>query len=256
MVADLTVLVEACVDTVDSAVAAEQGGADRVELCDDLVEGGTTPSAGMIELCAERLTIPVFVIIRPRGGDFFYSDAEFEVMRRDVARAAALGAGGVVLGVLNRDGTIDGDRTRVLIDAAGSLPVTFHRAFDVTRDADEALDALLELRVDRVLSSGRAETALQGIPTLARMVDRAAGRLVVLAGGGIREENMKQVIAETGVREVHVRAASQVPTAMTYINPAVAFGGGTAPPDELRQVTDSKHVSRLRELANRAATHP
>lgn len=247
--------IEACIDSVESALAAEQGGADRVELCDDLVEGGTTPSAGMIELCAERLNIPVFVIIRPRGGDFLYADAEFEVMRRDVARASAFGASGVVLGLLLRDGTVDTERTRILIDEARPLSVTFHRAFDVARDADEALDALLELGVDRVLSSGRAASAEEGIPTLARMVDRAADSLVVLAGGGIREENVEQIVAGTNVREIHVRGTSPLASAMSYINPAVSFGGGTAPPDEFRHVTDATRISRMRKLANEVGPH-
>lgn len=251
-----TVRIEACVDSVESALAAERGGADRVELCDDLVEGGTTPSAGMIEVCCERLTIPVFVIIRPRGGDFLYSDAELEVMCRDVARAARLGAGGVVIGLLRPDATIDIERTRILMDQARPMAVTFHRAFDVTPDTDEALDALLQLGVDRVLSSGRAATALQGINTLARMVDRTAGRLLVLAGGGIREENVEQIVTQTGVREVHVRATSPLPSGMSYFNPAVSFGGGTAPPDEIRQVTDAARIARVREIMKGIPPHP
>ncbi|HEX6927160.1 MAG TPA: copper homeostasis protein CutC [Longimicrobiaceae bacterium] len=245
----MRVRVEACVDSVESALAAEAGGADRVELCDDLVEGGTTPSAGMIELCVERISIPVFVIIRPRGGDFLYSDLEFEVMRRDVTRAAELGASGVVLGLLRPDGTVDVERTRVLVEEARPLAVTFHRAFDVTRDADEALDALLEIGVDRVLSSGRAATADAGIEILRRMVERAGDRLVVLAGGGIREHNVQSIVTGTGVREVHVRGTSVRRSAMTYRNPAVTFGGRPAPADDLREATDEALIARLRMLA-------
>lgn len=218
------VLVEACVDSVESAQAAERGGARRVELCANLLEGGTTPSTATIELCRERLEIPVFVIIRPRGGDFLYSDTEIEVMRRDIAGAARAGAAGVVVGVLRRDGSVDAERMRPLVEAARPLAVTFHRAFDVTRDADEALDALLALGVDRVLTSGRAVTAEAGIPVIARLVERSAGRLVVLAGGGVREHNVERIVRETGVREVHVRDRSPRQSSMAYRNPEVDFG--------------------------------
>lgn len=247
------VLVEACVDSVESALAAEAGGAGRVELCDDLVEGGTTPSAGMIELCSERVGIPVFVIIRPRGGDFLYSDAEFEVMRRDVGRAAALGAGGIVLGLLRPDGSVDVERTRVLVEEARPLPVTFHRAIDVCRDTDEALDALLALGVDRVLTSGGAATAEAGLDVIARMVQRAAGRIAVLAGGGVNEDNVARVVAGTGVREVHVRGTALRPSAMAYRNPAVDFGGRTAASDAVLEVTDRARIERLVRLAGEAA---
>ncbi|HEX6069350.1 MAG TPA: copper homeostasis protein CutC [Longimicrobiaceae bacterium] len=250
------VLVEACVDSVESALAAQAGGAGRVELCDDLVEGGTTPSAGMIELCCERVGIPVFVMIRPRGGDFLYSDAEFEVMRRDVGRAAALGAAGIVLGLLRADGSVDVERTRRLVEEARPLPVTFHRAIDVSRDTDEALDALLALGVDRVLTSGRAASAEAGLDVIARMVQRAAGRIVVLAGGGVKEENVGRIVAGAGVREVHVRGTVVRPSAMTYRNPAVDFGGRTAVPDSLLEVTDRARLERLVRLADEAARPP
>lgn len=245
-----TIRIEACVDSVESAQAAEAGGASRVELCDDLVEGGTTPSAGMIEVCCEGLNIPVFVIIRPRGGDFLYSDAELEVMRRDIVRAARSGASGVVLGLLRRDGSVDVERTRALIDAARPLSVTFHRAFDVSRDADEALDTLLELEVDRVLTSGHAATAEAGIGVLARMVRRSAGRIGVLAGGGVREENVRRIVAETGVREVHVRATSLRRSPMGYRNPAIDFGGKAAVTDAAREVTDAMRIARIVQLAD------
>ena len=159
----MSLLVEVCVDSVESAHAAAVGGAARVELCDDLLEGGTTPSAGMIEVVRERIAIGLNVLIRPRGGDFSYSDLEFEVMERDIDVARRLGADGVVLGLLDPDGSIDEPRTRLLADSARPLSVTFHRAFDVTRDAVESLEALIRVGVDRVLTSGRARTALDGI---------------------------------------------------------------------------------------------
>lgn len=248
-----SVLVEACVDSVESAVAAEAGGAGRVELCDDLVEGGTTPSAGMIEVCCERVGIPVFVMIRPRGGDFLYTDAEFEVMRRDTARAARLGASGVVFGLLRTDGAVDVERTRRLVEEARPLPVTFHRAIDVSRDIDEALGALIDLGVDRVLTSGAAATADVGIDVIDRMVRSAAGRIVVLPGGGLKEDNVGRVVARTGVREVHVRATTLRPSAMTHRNAALDFGGHTAVSDALLEATDTARIERIVRLADRAA---
>ncbi|HET9708635.1 MAG TPA: copper homeostasis protein CutC [Gemmatimonadales bacterium] len=183
-------MLEACVDSVESALSAQAGGADRVELCDNLLEGGTTPSAGVIALCCARLRIPVHVLIRPRGGDFVYSDLELDVMRRDIAVARQHGAQGVVFGILLPDGAIDVPRTGALVAAARPLRVTFHRAFDFTADPDQALDDLIALGVDRLLTSGQAATALDGTGILARLVRRAAGRIAIAAGGGLSEENV------------------------------------------------------------------
>jgi copper homeostasis protein len=244
-----TVLVESCVDTLESALAAQAGGADRIELCDNLAEGGTSPSAGMIALCCERLSIPVFVIIRPRGGDFVYSADELDVMLRDIRLAAELGAAGVVFGALMPDGSVDTDDTRKLIEAARPMSVTFHRAFDACRNAEEALESLIALGVDRVLTSGRAATAPQGADCLRSLVRQAAGRIIVLAGGGVREHNVEQLVSGTGVREVHVRLLRESASPMTYVNPAVDFGGRTAPSDRLRAVTDSARIAKLRRLA-------
>ena len=192
-------------DSVESALAAERGGARRLELCDALFDGGTTPSAGMIAACRDRVSIPVFVIIRPRGGGFVYSEPELDVMRRDVAAAGELGADGVVIGVLRRDGGIDEQQTRSLVDAAGDLPVTFHRAFDFVPDPGEAMETLISAGITRILTSGGAPTAREGVATLASLVRQAGDRLVVMAGGGVREENVKAIVDGSGVHEVHVR---------------------------------------------------
>ncbi|HEY2853146.1 MAG TPA: copper homeostasis protein CutC [Gemmatimonadaceae bacterium] len=204
-VANPSVLVEACVDSVASSIAAERGGARRLELCDALFDGGTTPSAGMIAACKDAVSIPVFVMIRPRGGGFVYSEAERDVMRRDVVVARELGADGVVIGGLRRDGTIDVALVRLLVDAAEGLPVTFHRAFDLTPDLAASLESLAESGVQRALTSGGAPTAAEGVSVLAALVQQAGSRLVVLAGGGVREENVRSLVAVSGVREVHVR---------------------------------------------------
>ena len=198
-------LVEACVDSVESALAAERGGAGRLELCDALFDGGTTPSAGMIAACRERVSIPIFVIVRPRGGGFVYSEAELDVMKRDIVAARGLDVDGVVIGVLKPDGTVYDEQARALVDAAGDLPVSFHRAFDFTPDLGQALDVLIASGVTRVLTSGGAPTAREGLPRLASLVRRAQGRIVVMAGGGVREENVREIVTGSGVHEVHVR---------------------------------------------------
>jgi copper homeostasis protein len=199
------VLVEACVDSVASALAAERGGAQRLELCDGLFDGGTTPSAGMIAACKAAVSIPVFVMIRPRGGGFVYSDVERDVMRRDIVVARELGADGVVIGGLLPNGTVDLTLVKTLVETARGLPVTFHRAFDLTPDLEASLESLANAGVQRILTAGGASTAAEGASTLARLVRRAGSRIAVLAGGGVREENVRTLVSISGVREVHVR---------------------------------------------------
>lgn len=239
------VILEACVDSVESAIAAQTGGAHRIELCEDLLEGGTTPSAGMIEVCRERLHIPVHVLIRPRGGDFVYSDVEIEVMQRDIALARRLGAQGVVFGALHADGTVDVERTRALLGVARPLSVTFHRAFDFTPDADVALDALIGLGIDRVLTSGQAPLAVEGISALARLVTRAAGRIRILAGGGLSEENIARVAELTGVQEMHVRATALLESPTSYRPRHLSLLKQPLPNEFDRAVTDPERIRRI-----------
>jgi len=201
----MNVLVEACVDSVASAVAAERGGAGRLELCDNLFDGGTTPSAGMISAVKAAVKIPIFVIVRPRGGGFVYSDAELGVMRLDVEAARMLGADGIVTGALSADAHVHGDQMRTLLDAAGDLHTTFHRAFDLTPDLGESLETVMSLGVKRVLTSGGAPSALEGVAQIASLVKRASGTASIMAGGGVREENVQEIVHRTGVLEVHVR---------------------------------------------------
>jgi copper homeostasis protein len=206
------VLFESCVDSHDAALASASGGAGRVELCARLDVGGTTPHTALIERCAASLTIPVFVMIRARGGDFVYERGEVAAMEADIRTAIAAGAHGVVFGALRPDATIDVDVMRRLIDRARPLPVTCHKAIDATRDPMAALETLLALGVDRVLTSGGADTAAAGAATIARMVARAGDALVVMAGGGVRAHNVAALVRHTGVREVH---ASILPTGTT-----------------------------------------
>lgn len=202
---DAPILVEACVDSVASSLAAERGGAQRLELCDALFDGGTTPSAGMIAACKAAVSIPVFVMIRPRGGGFVYSEAERDVMRRDTVVARELGADGVAVGGLRADGTVDLALVRLLTEAARELPVTFHRAFDFTPNLEASLELLADAGVQRILSSGGATTAAEGATVLADLVRQAGSRIVVMAGGGVREENVRNLVSVAGVKEVHVR---------------------------------------------------
>ena len=201
-------LVEAAVETLQSALAAERAGAGRIELCASLEDGGTTPSAGLIAAATERVRIPVFVLVRPRGGDFVYSADEVDVMKRDIDVARQHGAAGIVIGALDHDHKVDVARTRKFVEASAGLPVTFHRALDFTPSLTEALEHLIGVGVSRVLTSGGAPTALEGVEVIARLVDQASDRITVMAGGGIREHNVRDVIARAGVREVHARATS------------------------------------------------
>ena len=238
-------------DSVESALAAERGGAGRLELCDALFDGGTTPSAGMIAACCERVTIPVFVIIRPRGGGFVYSEPELDVMRRDIVAARGLGANGVVIGVLGPDGTVNAAQTRLLVDAAGELPVTFHRAFDFVPELGAALETLIACGVTRVLSSGGAPTAREGVPALASLVRQAGDRLVVMAGGGVREENVREVVDGSQVREVHVRLTRLTRGAGSGFRPGVRVRKPLPDDEAAWEETDEARIRRFVETARR-----
>jgi copper homeostasis protein len=241
-------VIEVCVDSVESAVAAERGGADRVELCDNLLEGGTTPSAGAIDIARRRLGIKMHVIIRPRGGDFCYSEVEFEIMKRDIQIARSLGADGVVIGILTPDGEVDLDCTRELIALARPMSVTFHRAFDMTRDPFAALESLIVAGVDRILTSGQEPSVVEGLDLIAELVQRAAGRVIVMPGGGT-ERNLPKVLAATGVPEVHVIGVSSVESPMRFRNTRVFMGGELRPAEYARAVTDPAKIAALRAAA-------
>lgn len=201
----MTILLEAAVESLDDALAAIDGGADRLELCARLDQGGTTPSESLIAEVMERVSVPVFVMIRPRGGSFVYTTTELDEMRRDIDRAHDLDVDGFVFGVLNTSHRIDTIRTQSLVDAAGDLPVTFHRAFDRVPDRTDALETLIGLGVARLLTSGGAPTAAEGLYELRDLVEHADDRIEILAGGGVRWNNVADVVEETGVREVHAR---------------------------------------------------
>jgi copper homeostasis protein len=246
-------LLEVCCASADFALQAQAAGADRVELCADLVQGGTTPSAGAIEVAVERLEIPVMVMIRPRGGDFLYSPSEVDVMLRDIEVAARLGARGVVFGALTPDGAVDAAVTRELVRAAGSLEVTFHRAFDLSRDLHHSLDALLEAGVHRVLTSAGRATVVEGLHVLSELVARAGDRLTVMPGGGIRPDNVEAVMAVAGVREIHVGASGWRESRMGHRVPGVPMGREYRPDEYLVEVAD---VTRVAAVARRVHGGP
>lgn len=202
-------LLEIAAASIASAVAAQEGGADRIELCANLREGGTTPSFGTLVEARERLRIPIHVLIRPRGGDFLYDEAEAAVMRRDIAACVQAGADGVVIGALDADGDIDVALCRRLIEAAGPLDVTFHRAFDAARDRESALETIVALGCKRILTSGGAPSAPQGADTLAQLVRQAAGRIAIMAGGGVNADNVRELVARSGVGECHGSAGAE-----------------------------------------------
>jgi copper homeostasis protein len=240
------IVLEMCVDSVESAVAAQQGGADRVELCDNLIEGGTTPSAGTISLARKHIAIDLNVIIRPRGGDFCYSDIEFDVMKYDIETAKRLEANGVVIGLLKPDGALDVGRIRALVELARPLSVTCHRAFDVCRDPFEALDQLMQLGVDRVLTTGQEATLLEGLDMVADLVRKAGDHIVIMAGG-VTERTVARVVAQSGVKEVHMLGTVNVESPMQYRNTHVFMGGELRPPEFTRAVTSADRIRAVRQ---------
>jgi len=244
-----SLVLEVCVDSVESAIAAQQGGANRIELCDNLIEGGTTPSAGTIELTRQNLTIDVNVIIRPRGGDFCYSDIEFEVMKRDIAVAKQLGANGIVIGILKADGSVDVERTKELIKIVHPLSVTFHRAFDMTRAPFAALEDLIALSVDRVLTSGQENSVLEGLDLITALVKQPGDRIIVMPGGGITERNIKKIVETSHARQVHVVGTTIVESPMRYRNSRAFMGGEFRPPEFSRAVTDPARVRDILRAA-------
>lgn len=233
-------ILEIAAGSLTSALVAQRAGADRVELCEGLGYGGTTPSYGTLALARERLRIPLFALVRPRAGDFLYDTQETEVMLRDIECCVRLGCDGIVAGALDADGNIDQSLCRQLISAAGSLPVTFHRAFDVVRDPTEALEQVIRLGFTRVLTSGGCATAMDGAGNVAAHVRQAAGRIVVMPGAGIDADNIAVLAAITGAREFHASAKARRMSAMRFRAPAV----DGLPPDWME--TDPERVRALR----------
>lgn len=238
---------EICIDSVAGVRAAVAAGAARVELCASLIEGGLTPSIGMVRQAvavADR-RLKVHVIIRPRGGDFLYNEDEFAAMRHDIAAVKEAGADGVVIGLLDPEARVDEARVAELIAAARPLSVTFHRAFDVSRDPFASLDALIRLSVDRLLTSGQEPGVVEGAPLIRELINRAAGRIVVMPGGDITPRNAARIASDTGAQEFHFAAFAVEASGMRWRNEAVFMGGSLRPPEYDRAATTASAIQAV-----------
>lgn len=246
-------ILEIVVYNVASALKAQEGGADRIELCDNPAEGGTTPSYGTIEVVRQHVSIDVYVMLRPRGGDFFYNSYEFHSMKRDLIQCQRLSVDGVVFGILNPDGTIDKKRCRELVDKARPLKVTCHRAFDMTRDPFEALEDCIEVGFDRILTSGRQAQALHGAPLIAELVDRAKGRIAIMPGSGVNEQTVEEIVRVSGASEIHFSATAFRDSGMQFRNTQIAGMGSEEGTEFKLRTVDPERIKKMRLMAASAA---
>jgi len=227
--------------TIESCILAQAVGANRIELCDNPGEGGTTPSYGFIKAARSVLQIELYPIIRPRGGDFFYTDAEFEVMKTDVQVCKDLGCDGVVIGILNADGTVDKERCKQLVALAYPMGVTFHRAFDRVNDASKALEDVIEIGCERILTSGLVPAALDGAGTLASLIRQADQRIIIMPGSGVRADNIIELAQKTGAIEFHTSARINIDSGMNYTNEGMkeSLQSVTVDKDEIKNILRS-----------------
>lgn len=240
---------EIVVYNFESALKAQEGGADRIELCDNPGEGGTTPSFGIIESVRQNVNLDVYVMIRPRGGDFHYTNYEFHSMKRDIYQCQRISVDGIVFGILNADGTLDKKRCKELIDKARPLKVTCHRAFDMTRDPFEALEDCIEVGFDRILTSGHRTSALLGVDLIGELIKKANGRIAIMPGSGVNENTVEEIVRKTGATEIHFSATAFRDSAMQYRNPAIAGMGSEEGSEFKYRTVDPQRVRAMRKLA-------
>jgi len=250
--AEKSIKIEVVCDSVSSAKAAKAGGADRIELCANLFEGGTTPSFGTIALTRKAIPdIDLFVMIRPRAGDFCYSTDEFEVIKHDIVSAKQLQVNGVVFGILKEDGNVDINRCKYLINLARPLKITFHRAFDMTKDSFQALEEIIDLGFERILTSGQEKSVFEGIDLIAGLIKKANNRIIIMPGGGITEKNISKIIQYLGnVKEIHVSGRVPQESKMTYRNMNCFMGGELHPNEFIVQRVDEGKIKNFISLAN------
>ncbi len=240
---------EIVVYNIESALRAQEGGADRIELCDNPGEGGTTPSYGMIEIVRQNISIDVYVMIRPRGGDFCYSSYEYHSMKRDISQCQRLSVDGVVFGILNPDGTLDKKRCKELIAQARPLKVTCHRAFDMTRDPFEALEDCIETGFDRILTAGQRAMATEGAELIGQLMQKANGRIAIMAGSGINENNVQAILGTSKAKEIHFSAGTMKDSRMVFRNPNISGMGSERGNEFKLRIVDPERVKKMRALA-------
>jgi copper homeostasis protein len=246
-----TVLLEVCANSVNSALAAQEGGAVRVELCENLYEGGTTPSHGDIMIARKLLQIKLYVLIRPRGGDFLYTDVEYDIITTDVKYCIEAGCDGIIIGILKADGTVDKERCIKLVQMAkqAGLGVTFHRAFDMCADLDRGLEDIIGLGCERILTSGSKSTAMEGSRILAGLIKKAKGRIIIMPGSGINEHNVADLVRFTGAKEVHSSARARLDSKMEFKNDHIIMRDNYG--DEfIYEQTDAGRVKEIIKMAN------
>jgi copper homeostasis protein len=245
--------IEVVVYNIDSALQAQLGTANRIELCDNPEEGGTTPSYGTIESVRKHVSMDMFVMIRPRGGDFLYSSYEFHAMGRDILQCQKLSVDGVVFGILNADGTLDKKRCKELVDKARPLKVTCHRAFDMTADPFQALEDCIEVGFDRILTAGQQAKAVDGVNLIQELIQKANGRISIMPGSGVNENTVEEIVSKTGATEIHFSATTFHESKMQYRNQAIAgMGSNEGSEFKLRSV-DAARVKKMRDLATHAS---
>ena len=236
---------EICVDSIESAINAQSAGADRVELCDNLAEGGTTPSFGMIISARKNLSIGLNVIIRPRGGDFLYSDREFEIMIKDIGICSQSGVDGVVTGLLKADGTVDVEKSKYLVESAAPLAVTFHRAFDVCSDPEKGLDEIILTGASRILTSGQKNLVPEGAGLISRLVRMAGNRIIIMPGSGLDDSNIAEMARVTGAKEFHLTGRKVVESEMQFRKEGIPMGGFPDIPEFSRKVADPEKIGKI-----------
>ena len=239
--------IEACIGTLQSGIEAEKGGANRVELCDNLAEGGTTPSAALIQMTKERLKIPAAVMIRPRHGDFLYSDLEFEIMKKDIEFCKTVGVEAVVFGLLTPDGQIDYQRTMRLVESAGNMQVCFHRAVDLSRDYFEAIEQIINCGCTRILTSGGANKAVEGFENIRKAQELYGNKIEIMVGSGINAENVSK-FHSVGIRNFHLSGKVQIDSLMTYRKEGVSMGAISAEEEYKITQTDYRKIEEVKKV--------